>query len=90
MELGEYLNEFLIVTKVKCWDEEEQGLYLAGSLTGPVDGLLREECQCLKIKLQQRFELACREEAFWAELRARQGSRSETTLSLHIPQIVGV
>ena len=32
VELQEYLNQFLIVTERNHQDEEEQGLYLAGSL----------------------------------------------------------
>ena len=60
---------------VNEWDEEEQGLYLAGSLKGATRGVINDMClrgrrdfNCLKAKLQQMFEIAC-EETFGAKLR---------------------
>ena len=84
-ELREYLNHFLIVMEVNKWGEEEQGLYLVGRLTGAARGVLnylspteRKNFPCLKSKLQQRFEPACRKEAFCVELRGCQRRKSET------------
>ena len=85
VELREYLNQFLVLTKLNDWTEQEKGLYLASSLTGVARGILndmtpmeREDFDSLAQKLQQRFEPACREEAFRAELRVRQRRRTET------------
>ena len=85
VELREYLNQFLVLTELNNWSEEEKGLYLASRLTGVARGILndmapgeRTNFESLTQKLQERFEPACREEAFRAELRIRQRKRSET------------
>jgi len=85
VELREYLNQFLVLTKLNDWTEEDKGLYLASSLTGVARGILNDmtpreiaDFDSLTQRLQQRFEPACREEAFRAELRVRQRRRTET------------
>ena len=42
VELQEYLNQFRIVTEGNHWDEEEKGLFLAGSLNGEFCGVLND------------------------------------------------
>ena len=42
VEPREYLNQFLVLTELNDWSEEEKGLYLASSLTGVARGILQE------------------------------------------------
>ena len=80
-----YRAHFDVIAEVNGWSKREQGVYLAGSLTGEARRMLtslspadRRDSDVLTDKLTLRFDPDCQEESYKATLGQRTRRKAET------------